>query len=223
VSTLDEIGHQFSPDSDEYARGVQDVSSFVEQVQHFVEHRANSAIRMLIFGNHGMVPVRHLVPIWERLQHLRARLCSDYVCFLDSTLARFWFFNERAQREITDMILEIEGGQVVTPIEQEKYRIRYKHNRFGDLIWWAEGGNLIFPNFYQYIKPVKGMHGYRQEVIDNQTEFHLIDPELSVSFQLKEPVEMVDMFATMVRMLKLKSPDGSSGEPIHHIIKRSRT
>ena len=37
------------------------------------------------------------------------------------------------------------------------------------MIFWADGGTLIFPNFFEARIPERGMHGYRNEVEGNHS------------------------------------------------------
>jgi len=136
----------------------------------------------------------------------------DYLFFLDSTMARFWFKTERARRIVIGSLESLQGGRWVTSEERQKYRIRYSHDRFGQEIWWAHGGVLISPNFWQWREPVLGMHGYRWEEIDNRSGFAVISRKGSkASCRRQGMIEMVDIYATAVEMLGLKRLTGTHG------------
>ena len=208
VGDLDGIGHRYGPNSQEYEDAVRKVGGFVHQVRERME-KERGGVRGLVFGDHGMVAVQRTVDVRSTLERLRVRPSDDYLYFLDSTLARFWFFNERARRIVTEAMAEVEGGRLITEKDRIAYRIRYSHNRFGELIWWADGGTLIFPNFWQDRKPIKGMHGYRREVLENHTGLVLFDPqaEQQRNSDADNIVEMVDVFALIVDLLQLTPPE----------------
>jgi len=215
IADLDGIGHSYGPESREYLTGVQRVGRFIERVyDRMVEVHQN--VRALVFSDHGMAKVQKTVDIRAILSRLSLRVPEEYIYFLDSTLARFWFFNSRARVQVREALEGVEGGRWLNSQDREIYRIRYPHNRFGDEIWWADGGTLIFSNFWQDRKPVKGMHGYRREVKENHASFILISPELSShgGYQLEEPLEMVDVFATLVDLLGIEKPRGAHGMSI---------
>lgn len=215
VGDLDGIGHRYGPNSPEYRDAVWGMGHFIRQVQGRIE-KEQGDVSCLVFGDHGMVEVQRLVDVHSTLEGLPVRPFSDYLYFLDSTLARFWFFNDRARQIVTQAMEAVRGGRLLTDEDREVYRIRYPHNRFGELIWWADGGALISPNFWQDQKLVRGMHGYRREIRENQAGFVLIDPELDLwGIQLlKAPLEMVDAFATMIELLGLEMPDNAHGRSI---------
>lgn len=89
----------------------------------------------LIFSDHGMADIEKIVsvPITEN-------------CFIDSDMARYWG-NKMELDKIKDK-LPLEQGKI---IEWSK--------EYGDLIFLANTGVLIFPNFWN-ANPVKAMHGY---------------------------------------------------------------
>ena len=215
IGDLDEIGHRYGPASQQYESMAYKIAAFLREVIDYVEREAEREKKILVFGDHGMVPIKRFVDIEAALRKLPAKPVKDYIYFLDSTLARFWFINNESKRVIEDAIGSLEGGRLITEEERQIYRICYSHNRFGELIWWANGGTLILPNFWQGRKPVKGMHGYRREVAQNHAGFLLIDPELNGRYTMAEPLEMVDVFATMVDLLGLEMPEGAHGISIH--------
>lgn len=89
----------------------------------------------LIFSDHGMVDIEKIVsvPIIKN-------------CFIDSDMARYWGSQEELE-EISKK-LPLEYGKIIS--WNEKY---------GQLIFLANTGVLIFPNFWNN-KEVKAMHGY---------------------------------------------------------------
>ena len=214
VGDLDEIGHRYGPASKEYYEGIQDMGDFIEEVITLVRRQARLS-SILIFGDHGMVEVNKIVDLQTLLQSLPVIPTKDYVYFLDSTMARFWFFNKCARQIVTEAMQEIKDGRFITNEDRIKYRIRYRDNRFGELIWWADGRTLILPNFWQGNKWVKGMHGYRHEVRENHAGFLLLDPHLKETKIFENPIEMVDIFATIVDMLGLDMPEGAHGRSLY--------
>ncbi len=217
VGDLDGIGHRYGPDSTEYADALHKISGFLRRVLDYVQRRTE-VMRALIFGDHGMVEVTRCVDVQAALERLPVRPVEDYLYFLDSTMARFWFFNERARQAVTEAMQALEGGRLITEEDQATYHIRYPHNRFGELIWWADGGTLILPNFWQGKKPVKGMHGYRREVTDNHAGLLLMDPDLQGTKMLEQPLEMVAIFATMMDMLEIEKPSEADGRSVYEMI-----
>lgn len=202
VSDLDGLGHKYGPHSVEYLNGVKKMGRFVSIVCEHLEQEYGR-INGVVFGDHGMVEVRRSVNIREQLRTLPARAPKDYVYFLDSTVARFWFFSESAKNCVLKALNNVEGGRWISNKVRNYYKIRYNHNRFGEEIWWADGGTLIFPNFWQERKPVSGMHGYPREAAGNHAGFTIFGEKLSGLQGDDNEIEMVDVFPILKNLLNV--------------------
>lgn len=167
ISDLDYIGHKHGGNSKQYKSAFNEIIQFIKYLLSKSSSKEN--VSYLIFGDHGMVDVEKSVHIESIIKDLPLVLEKDFLYFLDSTLARFWFFNDNAQKVIEDTLTKLCGGEWITEEEIGKYRIAYDHNRFGDKIWWTNENTIISPNFWQGELRLKGMHGYRNEVIENHT------------------------------------------------------
>jgi len=79
----------------------------------------------LIFSDHGMVNVEKIigVPITEN-------------CFIDSDMARYW--GNKEELKIIEGKLPLDDGEILD----------WPDKRFGDLIFLAKTGRLIYPNFW---------------------------------------------------------------------------
>tara|TARA_B100001142_G_C14327551_1_gene652834 strand:- start:1075 stop:2214 length:1140 start_codon:yes stop_codon:yes gene_type:complete len=168
ISDLDKIGHKYGPDSNEYKLKMKEVTIYINSILKYAEKKDGN-VDFLIFGDHGMVNIKYTINIQKILNSLDLQVETDYIYFLDSTVARFWFLNERAKNKIIDSLSNNQFGDWVSKEDKEKYRINYNHNRYGDATWWANDGVLISPNFWQSSRKLKGMHGYRNNSLDNHT------------------------------------------------------
>jgi len=89
----------------------------------------------LIFSDHGMADIKKVisVPITDN-------------CFIDSDMARYYGIKEELEKIKRELPLKY--GKII------KWNEKY-----GQLIFLANTGVLIFPNFWNK-EPVKAMHGY---------------------------------------------------------------
>lgn len=90
----------------------------------------------IIFSDHGMIDIKKVVKVPVK---------GD--CFIDSDMARYW-----GNKEELDMIkkeLPLDSGKIID----------WKNKDYGDLIFLANSGVLIYPNFWNK-QIVKAMHGY---------------------------------------------------------------
>jgi hypothetical protein len=217
ISDLDPVGHVYGPESIERYQASQNVDRALEEIWNHLRNFYNN-IDFIVFGDHGMVPVTQNLDFRPIIRELPLRPGVDYLYFLDSTFARFWYFNEKAKDIIQDVLIGLSGGKLIITDERQKYRIRYSNRKFGDLIYWLDGGKMIFPNFWHVRNKKKGMHGYRREEVDNHASFVLHSTSHQWGYSINQ-IEMVDVFQTVMMSLGMEIPDGTYGKPVQVIIK----
>lgn len=213
VGDLDKTGHQYGPDSAQRQDAMKTVMQRVADIYQVVNERFEE-VHLLIMGDHGMMEVSKHLDIWNKLKRLPVKLEKDYLVFLDSTMARFWFFSDRAERFIVDLLDNIEGGHILSQAEKDKYHLNYSHNKFGDIIFLVDPGVLIFPNFYQNRKPVRGMHGYAPETPEQQSALLIHSSKVKESKRFDEPVDMRRVFPTLLELLDLPIPEGTTAKSL---------
>lgn len=132
---------------------------------HEALSRNYDRFHFLCIGDHGMAPVMEKVDILRMVQRTGLKAGKDYVLFLDSTLAKVWFHNERAQREITALFQDQPFGRIVGRDERRHRRIPLDR-RYGDLMFAADPGVLFWPDYFHVVEhDIKGMHGYLEKGI----------------------------------------------------------
>jgi predicted AlkP superfamily pyrophosphatase or phosphodiesterase len=122
----------------------------------------------VIVGDHGMTDVVEELDVPAALAGLERRLDvamgRDYWLFLDSTMARFRSVTERGSdflSQVKALTVLREKGRFVDEKIAFEYSIPPNDRRYGDLIWWADNGVLLFPDyFHDQNTHNKGMHGY---------------------------------------------------------------
>ena len=72
-----------------------------------------SEVRLTIFSDHGMANCDRLLDLRARIDPLGLRMGVDYAVVYDSTMARFWFFNDRARRLVTDLLGSVAEGRIM--------------------------------------------------------------------------------------------------------------
>lgn len=213
IGDLDGVGHKFGSDSTEYKETVKRVKDCVDRICRIVDKRFDK-VHLVIFGDHGMMTVQRHLDIWHHLKRLDLEVEKDYLFFLDSTMVRFWFFNKRASREIKELLTGLDGGKILNTTDQTRYRIRYPHNKFGDLLFLADPGVLVFPNFFQNKHPVKGMHGYAPETPEQQSAVVISSSLVTDSGKLHQPVDMRRLFPTLLTLMDLPIPPACEVESL---------
>lgn len=205
-SETDWLGHRFGPDSPEYAGKLREIDAALERVVARLK-ATGRPVRVVAFGDHGMAAVQGTVDVSATLDRLLVRCPKDFVYWLDSTAARFWFFNDRARAEITRVFQARPEGRFLDPEDRARYRLPRGDRRHWDACWMLEEGYVIHPDFFHTDpkSPMRGMHGYRPEAPDNQAAW-LVGGDVVVNPPAPGPREMVDVATTIAHLLDVPVP-----------------
>lgn len=208
----DIYGHKYGPDSDERRKNLSDIDSKIKKLISKMES-VYSNVNVLILGDHGMTPVKKYVDLKgmiEKKSGLKAG--DDYVMFLDSTIAKFWFKNDKTKKIITDILKTIPEGHFITESEKKRLRINFKDNKYGDLMFFMSPGTMIFPDYFHIIENrVVGMHGY---IDDHDATYGalIFNTNKIKSHEDVGVVSLVNVFPTLCDLVGIKTPLSNEGK-----------
>ena len=174
----------------------QKVSDKLAQIQQQVESLYNKAkdfahkVNFTIISDHGMTPLTGTVDIMKKLNNTQLVFGKDYGACFDSTMARFYYLNEKSEAIIKDLMKEF-PGHFLTQAEELEYGIYRKDRAFGDSIFLLDAGIQIVPSDMGG-SPLNGMHGFAPE---NEHSFAAI---LSNELLPNEVEKVADYFNFMI-------------------------
>ncbi len=116
-------------------------------------------VRLTIFSDHGMANCDRLLDLRSKIDALGLRMGEDYAVVYDSTMARFWFFEERARRLITECLEGVSEGRIMSDAELKDLGALFPDRYFGERIFLVDEGVLIVPS-HMGERPIRAMHGY---------------------------------------------------------------
>jgi len=116
-------------------------------------------VRLYVFSDHGMANCDELLDLRAQIEALPCKMCRDYAVVYDSTMARFWFFNNRARWLITECLQQVSQGRILPDAELLEWGVFFPDQYFGELMFMANEGVLIVPS-HMGERPIRGMHGY---------------------------------------------------------------
>jgi len=155
---LDGLLHRVGNQSPEVPAKMRHYETWIENLlavarQHYAE------VRLYIFSDHGMANCTETLDLKSQIEALPLHIPTDYAVVYDSTMARFWFFNNRARWLIADCLKKIPQGRIIPDVELEELHAFFPDRYFGELIYLVREGVLIVPS-HMGERPIFGMHGY---------------------------------------------------------------
>ena len=169
LAAMDATLHEFGTDSPQVAAKMQ---WYERQLRAILDtaHQKYSDVRMFVFSDHGMTDTVALVDLMERINRLGFRFGVDFNAVYDSTMARFWFFDERARARIIEALKAEPHGHILSEQELAEYGCDFPYSKYGELFFLLDPGYLLCPSFMGET-PLAGMHGYAPEHKDSVALF----------------------------------------------------
>jgi hypothetical protein len=119
-------------------------------------------VDLTIFSDHGMANCDKLLDLKAVIERLGLGMGVDYAVVYDSTMARFWFFNDRARASVQEALLGVPGGRIMGDDELRELGTLFTDRYFGEMIFLVGEGTLIVPS-HMGERPIRAMHGYHPD------------------------------------------------------------
>lgn len=200
LDEFDSMGHTYGPRS---RQTVKRILGFLHEVQ--ILKKENKDALTIMISDHGMCEIDERINILEKLRLLKRKgykFGVDYLVFLDATLARFWLRNENGvvKSAICDSFAGVHG-HFLSKAEKQRYKVP-TDEEFGNLIFLADPGVEIFPNFFHpfLASYEKGMHGYAPSHKSSYGIFAVDSPIKS------SQISLLDIAPTVAKYLGLTTP-----------------
>jgi hypothetical protein len=155
---LDGLMHRVGNDSPRVPEKLQWYEQAVARLMH-VARRHYEDVHLYVFSDHGMANCRETIDLRAKIEELPIQMGRDYAVVYDSTMARFWFFNDRARWLVSEALGQVPQGRVLPDDELIQLGTFFPDRYFGELIFLLKEGALIVPSFMGE-RPIPAMHGY---------------------------------------------------------------
>ncbi len=117
-----------------------------------------------ICSDHGMAPVTDRFDLVKEIDALGWKMPDDYLGVYDSTMARFWFFNEKARESMNACLEKQMCGRILSDEELEELGVYFPDRRFGETIFLLDSGWMFYrSDFHSGNWLPNGMHGYHPD------------------------------------------------------------
>src|SRR5437867_9276655 len=104
--------------------------------------RERDDVRMFVFSDHGMTPVRWTYDLGRDVESLDLRIGADYLPAYDSTMARFWVWNDRARRRLLDLLGDHPCGTLLERAELQRLGVWFDDDRYYQMLFLMRPGVL---------------------------------------------------------------------------------
>ncbi|MDK2972914.1 MAG: hypothetical protein PWP23_2669 [Candidatus Sumerlaeota bacterium] len=148
-------------------------------------------VHLHIFSDHGMTDIHDTCDLKARVEALGLRYGTDYAVVYDSTMARFWIFNDDARARIVQALAEEPKGRILGEEELAELGCDFPDKRYGDLFFLMNPGVLLCPS-YMGETVLAGMHGYHPDDKDTDAFFATNQPLAN------PPHRLDDLYALML-------------------------
>lgn len=122
------------------------------------------AATFTVCSDHGMTPVRKTYDLMRDVEALEFEMPGDYLAVYDSTMARFWFFSDRARKQILEVLGKTPSGRVLSDDELRQLGVFFEDRRFGEVVFLLDPGWILAHSDFngpQWMPA--GMHGYHPD------------------------------------------------------------
>jgi hypothetical protein len=199
---LDSGGHVAGASAAALSGPIDEIERFLGQAWNLVRDHSGEAPEMMLFSDHGMTDVERTFDLFSRLEGFR--LGRDYVVFMDSTFARFWFPSSE-RREAVLAALDGVPGRLLSEEDLRRYGIDFAdRSTYGEEVLVADEGVVFHPNYFvpgvlkQRRYPERAMHGYLPEAPSTDGVFFYRGSRLSA--ELPEPFPVTDIYGAVAEI-----------------------
>jgi hypothetical protein len=165
LGELDAMGHKYGPSSSEFNKILH---SFDNKLNTFLTSLNNQGdFNLAIIGDHGMSDVKNCVDFEKEINRSLSSIdlsLNDVIIFCDSTVGRVWSKDGQVLDGLKNTLLDNnilnKYGVIFDESDYGKYEVPINLKKHGEIIWFANDGVVISPDYFYGLFPPKGMHGY---------------------------------------------------------------
>lgn len=123
--------------------------------------RKDREMTFTVISDHGMTSVHSKYDLVGKIDSLGFSMPTHYLAVYDSTMARYWFFDDDARSAILAELGRTACGRIVDDFELERLGILFPDRRYGEVVFLLDPGWLLSTSDFNGNgwHPV-GMHGY---------------------------------------------------------------
>jgi predicted AlkP superfamily pyrophosphatase or phosphodiesterase len=161
LGKLDAVMHSFGTEHYAVDKQLKEYDKLIKDII-LTANQYYEEVSWYVFSDHGMHNVKEVVDLQSIIQALSLEYGKDYIAMYDSTMARFWYLNDRAMNTIHEALSHLRQGRFLSDQELIDMGVFFPNHMYGDEIFLVNSHVLIIPS-YMGLKPIAGMHGYHPD------------------------------------------------------------
>jgi len=204
-SKLDLVGHVFGVGSKQHKNALREIDRKIEHLVDIYKRKFGNDFEVLVFSDHGMANVNKRISTKHWIKD--NELGKKYLIGIESTMMRFWYFDEEYKEKIREKLNSLDYGHLLSTKEKKQLRIHFSDNKYGEDIFLVDQGYVFYPSFKSWSIP-KAMHGYHPTLKEQQAGFiSSLSPKESVG-------SVVDIAPTILELFGLDTPKTMEGKSL---------
>jgi Type I phosphodiesterase / nucleotide pyrophosphatase len=174
TAAMDGLLHRVTKDGKEIQEKLDWYAGKVETlVQVIKEHYEDYSL--FLISDHGMTTLSGTEDVKSAIEQLDLEFGKDYTAVYDSTMARFWYFNDKARTKILAALGKIPQSSILEEDYLRKHGVWFEDKMFGETYLMMDPGVQIEPCDMGR-KALAGMHGFAPEHPDSMASFLSSEP-----------------------------------------------
>jgi hypothetical protein len=165
TAAMDGLLHRVTKNGAEIGVKLDWYSRQIDRIHRELE-KVYDDITFAVFSDHGMTTLTGVVDAQRQIEALGYDFGKEYASVCDSTMGRFWFFNEKARTAILDRLHRVPHAHVLADEELQRYGINFSDHMYGEAYLLMDPGWQIEP-CDMGLKALPAMHGFAPEHEDS--------------------------------------------------------
>lgn len=201
-------------------------------VRSLYEKCKNNKITLLLFSDHGYDHIKGYINLIQELKKLELSE-EEYTYFIELSMARFWFFSDRARNKIVGMLKEIPNTRFISWQDLHKFNISFNDPQYGEAFIMSYPGFAFFPHDFHH--PIANLF---LGITDSKQRPRLCNPrhrgdhsllpdfESAKGFMIlfdsdyeacKKETNLIDVSPTLLQFLDFKKHESMKGDAVFKI------
>lgn len=213
ISDIDPLSHKYGQESPEMLPRLQTMDNIVEEKYKEFEKKIDDDFYFMLWSDHGHTKVENKIYL-KSIFSSNGRNLQDYIHFLDTNYARFWFRNDKERKEVEKILSNMsDKGFILNDELLRKYHADMPDNRYGDLIFYLDKPNIFYIGEIsvlgrKIVELFVSMHGYLPDYPDSDAVI------ISNKALKKTQIILEDITPSILHALGLEVPDYMDGESV---------